>query len=185
MIRVDCAFGYELPIGKLTTDFRDSSFTAVTGPNGSGKSTLLSTIAGELSPVSGSVTINGVPTLQLAGARQILKLSAPEFYPDLSVGEHLQLLRTPQATIDQWALADLLTFPPQWLSSGQQQRVFLASQLATRAEAILLDEPERHLDDEWTPFLVEKLREISSDSIVIVATHSPTLINAADENISL
>ncbi|WIM70576.1 ATP-binding cassette domain-containing protein [Corynebacterium suedekumii] len=55
MLRVDCTYGHDLPLGHLTREF-GPGLHGLAGPNGAGKSTLLSTIAGEIDPLSGTVS---------------------------------------------------------------------------------------------------------------------------------
>ncbi|QMV84384.1 ATP-binding cassette domain-containing protein [Corynebacterium hindlerae] len=177
MLHVDVSYGYKLPLGSLARDFKPGMY-GFAGPNGSGKSTLLLTIAGELAPISGEVVC--------AGERPIVRIGDPIFYPDLTVAEHLELLPVPfDQVVDSWQLGDLLPHPPIWLSSGQRQRVFLASQLSIPADVSIIDEPERHLDSDWTDFLAVELRELSGDRVVLVASHSPAILAACDEVIAL
>lgn len=177
MLHVDVSYGHKLPLGTLTRDFVPGLY-GFAGPNGSGKSTLLLTIAGELSPISGSVVC--------AVDLPIVRVGDPIFYPDMTVAEHLQLLPLDfDHVVDTWKLHDLLEVPPYWLSSGQRQRLFLASQLSIPSSVVIIDEPERHLDDDWTDFLAAELRELAKECVVLVASHSSVILASCDEVISL
>jgi len=69
---------------------------ALAGRNGAGKSTLLLTLAGELEPVSGEVTFGGTPPGDVTNAGNIVRVSDPIFLPDLSLGEHIELMQQNQ-----------------------------------------------------------------------------------------
>lgn len=173
-----CSYGHKLPLGDIDQEFLPGQMYALSGPNGSGKSTLLLTLAGELAPIDGEVT-------NPQGAK-IIRIGDPVFYPDLNVREHLELLKLDVETLtDEWVLEDLLDHPPMWLSSGQRQRIFLASQLGIDADVLLIDEPERHLDAAWIDFLIEQLRAKRSGAAVIVATHNDAVLQACDQVIQL
>lgn len=173
-----CSFGHRLALGDIDYDFDPGKMYALAGANGSGKSTLLLTLAGEIEPVAGQV--------DYGDDQRVVRVGDPVFYPDLTVREHLALLAADVDEVaDRWVLNDLLDAPPAWLSSGQRQRVFLASQLDLPADVLLIDEPERHLDNAWVEFLVAELKEHARDAAVIVATHSQTVLAACDEVINL
>ncbi|WP_156191507.1 ABC transporter ATP-binding protein [Corynebacterium kalinowskii] len=178
MLKVDCTYGHKLPIGHLDMTFVPGGMYGLRGPNGAGKSTLLSTIAGELDPIEGAIDFDGDGV--------IMRVGDPIFYPDLTVSEHLKLLTDESdELVDTWRLEDLLPHPPMWLSSGQRQRVFLASQLAVPADVVLIDEPERHLDQNWIEFLCTQLQDRAKDDIVIVASHADIVLQACAEIIDL
>ena len=72
------------------------------------------------------------------------------------------------------------------LSSGQQQRFSLASQLGLNATVFAVDEPERHLDSTWISVLVSELLKLAAaGKLVILSTHSTALLDHCDETISL
>ncbi|MDU0479703.1 ATP-binding cassette domain-containing protein [Staphylococcus chromogenes] len=173
-----CSYGHHLPLGDIDQQFFPGHMYALSGPNGSGKSTLLLTLAGELEPVEGEVTC--------AEGAKVIRIGDPVFYPDLNVREHFELLKLDTSKLEEeWVLEDLLDHPPIWLSSGQRQRVFLASQLGLEADVLLIDEPERHLDSDWIDFLIEQLRGKTSRAAVIVATHNQAVLDACDQVIQL
>lgn len=109
MISINCTFGHSEPLGSLERTFSTIGLYGITGPNGSGKSTLLDTIAGEIEPLEGEVRISNQDPASSAGAGSVIKISEPVFYPDLTLGEHIQLLSKAahfdfSATIEQWHL---------------------------------------------------------------------------------
>ena len=112
----------------------------------------------------------------------------------MTVGEHVDLVARHAdvdvgKAVEHWVIGELLGSLPQHLSSGQKQRVFLALQLmgvaaAQGSRAVLLDEPERHV--EWTQFVAAQLRVLAdAGHCVVVASHSPTIMNATDSRIAL
>ena len=86
-----------------------------------------------------------------------------------------------------WALDQaILSSAVSDLSSGQRQRVYLAAQLYQPAKALLIDEPERHLDRTWTAFLAEELRHLAANGrCVVLASHSPAIFAACDEVVKI
>ncbi|WPF66567.1 MULTISPECIES: ATP-binding cassette domain-containing protein [unclassified Corynebacterium] len=184
-LRVNCTYGHTAALGSMSRDFPPGMVAAVAGPNGCGKSTLLATIAGEIAPVEGEVTVDGTPTR--AGTTGTLLIAEPVFLPDLTVGEHLDLLRVNRdEVVEAWALHNLLQAPQWVLSSGQRQRAYLGMQLALEAPIMLIDEPERHLDEQWTDFLIFQLHEAAARGIsIVVATHSARVISGCDEVVRL
>lgn len=190
-LRFRGTFGHTEPLGNVDHTFVKGRVYALTGPNGCGKSTLLYTLAGQLAPLDGGGTVDGDAVTSRAALGKIELVDAPRFLPDLSISEHFDLIHTDaQDDVDElvelWALEDLIPCPPSQLSSGQRQRVFLALQMIPDVEFVLFDEPERHLDADWVRFLAIKLRVLADRGPgVIVATHSPVLVAAADEEIRL
>ncbi|AKE42212.1 ABC transporter [Corynebacterium kutscheri] len=184
-------YGHKQPVGCSSHSFECGVLYGVSGVNGSGKSTLLQTLAGEIEPLTGKVLIGDKSPGDRSCLGKIKLISTPTFIPDISIGEHFDLVfphhkekRLEQ--IETWQLEELLKVPPSWLSSGQKQRVFLALQLAASVDFLLLDEPERHLDDFWVNFLAEVLQvTAAAGSCVIVATHNSTLIRKSMQEIVL
>ncbi|KQB87472.1 SkfA peptide export ATP-binding protein SkfE [Corynebacterium lowii] len=184
-LNVNCTYGHGEPLGSLRYQFHPGTMYALTGPNGSGKSTLLATIAGELAPLDGEVLYDATPTS--TGTTGVSLIAESVFFPDLTVGEHLDLLKLRRENIvEPWALSNILNAPLWALSSGQRQRAYLGMQLGAHAEVLLIDEPERHLDSDWTDFLIEHLRYLGEQGVcVLVATHSPRVMEGCDEVLRL
>ncbi|MCQ9127060.1 ATP-binding cassette domain-containing protein [Corynebacterium amycolatum] len=199
-LEVDCVYGYNSIIGEISAEVRKGEFVSVTGPNGVGKSTLISTIAGELEPIEGTVRVvcEGEDSLVDPSSPQgtgcVTSISNPAFLPDLTLGEHINLVSlrtgvemdTLLSRLEPWRVAELPNTLPSRLSSGQKQRANLGIQLAVAAPVVVLDEPERHLDADWTRLLCAQLRQMAQSGFtVIVASHSPSLIDEADWEIRL
>ncbi len=181
MIDVDCVIGHAgHALGHVRVQWPAGCLVALTGANGSGKSTLLATISGEVEPLAGQVRTQA----------RVVRISEPVFYPELSIGEHCRLLRRCQSPAEEefmvarWRLAEILRVRPGQLSSGQRQRAYLATQLAVVQphSVVAIDEPERHLDAQWTEELVRYLRELATNKgcCVVVATHHEQIIASCD-----
>ncbi|MDO5029969.1 MAG: ATP-binding cassette domain-containing protein [Corynebacterium sp.] len=199
-LEVECTFGHNSILGEITAHVVGGEFVSITGPNGAGKSTLISTIAGELEPIEGTVRVacKGEASLVAPsspqGAGCVTSISDPAFLPDLTLGEHISLISlrtgvemdTLLSRLAPWHVTELPNTLPSRLSSGQKQRANLGIQLAVAAPIVALDEPERHLDADWTRLLCAQLRQMAQSGFtVIVASHSPRLIEEADREIRL
>lgn len=201
---LDCTFGHTQTIGSISTEIFPGDFVVVTGANGAGKSTLIDTIAGELETIDGAVRVSakvgGAGELRFLdpaspdSAGLVTRIADPSFFPEYTLGEHLDLISI-RTSIDVneildrvlvWELEDLPDTLPARLSSGQRQRANLALQLAVAAPVIVLDEPERHLDISWIEVLCDQLRLMASEGFtIIVASHSGAIINSASRTIEV
>ncbi|MBB4918262.1 heme ABC exporter ATP-binding protein CcmA [Streptosporangium saharense] len=162
---------------------------AVIGENGAGKSTLLRCLAGLETPATGRILVLGDPPTDTATFWREVALTGdePAWYPGLSVQEHLELVTTTHrdgrmdvgaalAAFDLGGRADL---HPLTLSTGQRQRVSLATALVRPSRLLLLDEPERGLDTAFRDRLADILREYAvRGGAVVMATHDLGLAEA-------
>ncbi|BDE07165.1 ABC transporter [Vulcanimicrobium alpinum] len=186
---------------------RPRELVAIVGPNGSGKSTLLRALAGTIPLHGGTVAIDGVPAHALtpgARARRIALVPAEEHADDdVLVREAVALGRLPHRPWWQWgdqpddeaivdaALArlDLTEFALRriaTLSSGERQRVWIASALAQQAPTLLLDEPTSHLDLAGAYATLDILRGLADDGAAIaVVLHDLNLAVASVDRIVL
>lgn len=161
--------GYEdIPIVKdISFTVEKGKILGILGPNGSGKSTLLKVISGILPATAGTISIDGQNILSY-NARALAKKMAvlPQLHANAfsnSVREAVSLGRYPHQTgfFSSWSTQDEQAVqhamlqtgvkryehtPMEFLSGGEQQRVFVAQALAQSAEILLLDEPTNHLD---------------------------------------
>ncbi|AQX17293.1 heme ABC exporter, ATP-binding protein CcmA [Tessaracoccus lapidicaptus] len=165
---------------------------ALTGRNGAGKSTVLRCLVGADRPDEGTVTVNGTkvtetnPEIRRAVATVIDDL---DFFPDLSVVEHLDLLarahglHEPDALVDE-VLEEVQLVPqagqlPSTLSSGQRRRLALATAFVRPRQLLVLDEPEQRLDVEGVAWLGERLKaELDGGLAIVLASHEPALLQA-------
>mgnify|MGYP000265235334 CR=1 FL=1 len=186
------AHGDKVILDDVSMSFYPGAKIGMVGPNGAGKSTLLQTLSGEIAPLNGTVSIDGAAPGSAEAAGSVIAVADPVFLPDLTVGEHFTLLSR-RSGVDfaevheLWAIDDaILNSAVSDLSSGQRQRVYLAVQLYQPAEALLIDEPERHLDHTWTAFLAEELRHLAAEGrCVVLASHSPAIFDACDEVVEI
>lgn len=191
MISIYAKIGYATPIIEMKRTFHKGKVYGIQGVNGSGKSTLLRALSGEIAPLDGVIKIDNMSVTDKESVGKVLNISTPDFYPDLSIGEHLEILQKVtkvnfDKTIEKWQLENLLEKSPSRVSSGQQQRSFLASQLELGAKVMILDEPERHLDDFWIDTLCRELKSKALQGTTIIsASHSSKILAICDEVLQL
>lgn len=164
---------------------------ALTGRNGAGKSTVLRMLIGALKPDAGRVEFEGLrmtetnPSIRAGMASVIDDL---DFFPDLSVVEHLDLLARahgvpdPEEVVD--AVLDEVQLVPQsgqlpgTLSSGQRRRLALATAFVRPRRLLVLDEPEQRLDVEGVAWLAARLvAERKRGLAIVMASHDPYLVD--------
>ncbi|MFI6237449.1 ATP-binding cassette domain-containing protein [Micromonospora sp. NPDC050784] len=180
---------FTLPAGRIAV---------VLGPNGSGKTTLLRCVVGADRPDAGEVLVQGRradETDPQVRALVAAALDDIDFFPDLSVVEHLELVAYAHggdAESVEEVLAELGLEPardqlPVTLSSGQRRRLALASCFVRPRRVLILDEPEQRLDVRGRQWLADRLlRERAAGTAVLLASHDPELIDAVvDERIEI
>ena len=164
---------------------------AVVGPNGAGKTTLLRCAVGADHPDEGEVRLGGDPlrdTDPAVRAAIAAVLDDVEFFPDLSVAEHLDLIARahgdpePTAavagTVAELRLDRVADQLPATLSSGERRRLALASCLVRPRRILILDEPEQRLDQAGRRWLVERLRgEKAAGCAVLFASHDEEVVD--------
>jgi putative ABC transport system permease protein len=175
----------------VNLEFRKSEFVTVLGPSGGGKTTLLNVIGGLDHADEGELIINGEST-QSFGDREW------DMYRNNSIGfifqnhnliTHLTILQNVEmglslsgtdarekkeiATqlLDRVGLIDHIHKRPNQLSGGQSQRVAIARALANNPDIILADEPTGSLDTETGIQILDLIKEIAKDKLVIMVTH--------------
>lgn len=162
----------------------------VRGRNGSGKTTLLRCLAGAAPVDAGTVWLDGrmQDTCSVGyWARVYGVLDDFSWFPELTVGDHLQLLDArvdPTAVLARFAAEDLVDRTAVSLSSGQARRVTLATVLVRPWQVLLLDEPEQRLDSSGLLLLARVVNALSTDDkVVIMSTHSKTLAGMVDGDV--
>jgi ABC-type multidrug transport system ATPase subunit len=185
------AFGPVTILDRFSLEVRAGEAIALTGRNGAGKSTLLRCLVGADRPDDGTVEVMGHPMSETSP--QIRRDVATviddlDFFPDLSVVEHLDLLarahglEDPDAVVDE-VLAEVQLVPqsgqlPGTLSSGQRRRLALATAFVRPRKLLILDEPEQRLDTEGVRWLAQKLKSERQQGLAIVfASHEPALVD--------
>ncbi|WP_405094131.1 ABC transporter ATP-binding protein [Micromonospora sp. NBC_01392] len=190
--------------GQLTV-LEDVSFglaagrlAVVVGPNGSGKTTLLRCVVGADRPDAGEVLLDGRRCYETDARTRALLAAALDdidFFPDLSVVEHLELVAyahggsgaTVAEVIAELGLERARDQLPSTLSSGQRRRLALASCFVRPRRLLVLDEPEQRLDARGRAWLADRLlREKRAGTAVLMATHDAELATAtADDRLEI
>ncbi len=181
----------------IDLEFGESEFAAILGPSGCGKTTLLNIIGGLDQYTEGDLIIRGKSTKEfkesdwdtyrnhavgfvfqsynliphqtvLANVELALTLSG--------IGREERRRRALEA-LEKVGLADQIRKKPNELSGGQMQRVAIARALVNNPEILLADEPTGALDSETSIQVMEILREIARERLVIMVTHNPDLAN--------
>ena len=178
--------------------------TVVQGPSGSGKTTLLRLMTGLERPDRGVVRLagtdlDGLDRTALAGLRRrhlSVAGQSGSLLETLDIGENLELVRDARslppdpALVDGWiealGLTPLRHRHVRLLSGGERQRVAVARALAVDPELTVMDEPTSQLDEANAERLVGVLIEAARRGLaVVVASHDPVLIEAADEVVTM
>ncbi len=179
----------------VTLSFRKSEFAAILGPSGCGKTTLLNVIGGLDRYDGGELTVGGMNTKSFTGrdwdayrnAKVGFVFQNYNLIPHMSVLENVALalslagekravrLKKAAAALEKVGLSAQRKKCPDQLSGGQMQRVAIARAIVNDPEIVLADEPTGALDSGTGIEVMELLKEISSDRLVIMVTHNETL----------
>lgn len=177
--------------------FRKCEFVAVLGPSGCGKTTLLNIIGGLDRYTSGDILVDGISTENYGDRdwdvyrnhRIGFVFQSYNLIPHLSVQRNVEMSMTlagvPSAerkaraiaALERVGLASEAKKKPNQLSGGQMQRVAIARAIVNNPDIILADEPTGALDSESGVQVMELLKEISKEKLVIMVTHNETLAN--------
>ncbi len=179
----------------IDLQFRQSEFVSILGPSGCGKTTMLNIIGGLDGYTDGDLIINGTSTKQYKDRdwdayrnHSIgFVFQSYNLIPHQSVLQNVELALTlsgvskaerrarAKAALEQVGLGDQLNKKPGEMSGGQMQRVAIARALVNNPDIILADEPTGALDTETSVQVMEILKEISQDRLIIMVTHNPEL----------
>ena len=186
------SYGDNTIFDNFDLEVRTGEAIALTGRNGSGKSTLLRCLVGADRPDDGTVQVCGQSMLE--ASPEIRRDMATviddlDFFPDLSVVEHLDLLARAHGQVDPDDMVDAILEEvqlvpqsgqlPGTLSSGQRRRLALATAFVRPRKLLVMDEPEQRLDTEGVSWLAERLRSERARGLAIVfASHEPTLVQS-------
>ena len=182
----------------VSLEFRKNEFVAILGPSGCGKTTLLNIIGGLDQYTDGDLAINGISTKRYKDAdwdayrnhsvgfvfqsynlipHQTVLANVELALSISGVSKRERRARAVEA-LKKVGLGDQLKKKPNQMSGGQMQRVAIARALVNDPEILLADEPTGALDSETSVQVMELLKEIAKDRLVVMVTHNPEL---ADE----
>ena len=179
----------------ISINFRESDFVAILGQSGCGKTTLLNVIGGLDKYDSGDLKINGRSTKEYKDSdwdayrnHSIgFVFQSYNLIPHQSVLQNVELAlslcgvskserrKRAKAALEQVGLKDQINKKPLEMSGGQMQRVAIARALVNNPDIILADEPTGALDSETSIQVMDILKEISKERLVIMVTHNPEL----------
>ncbi|MFI7068940.1 heme ABC exporter ATP-binding protein CcmA [Micromonospora sediminicola] len=191
-------FGQLVVLEDVSFDLAAGRLAVVVGPNGSGKTTLLRCVVGADRPDAGEVLVNGRRCYETDPEMRALLAAALDdidFFPDLSVSEHLELVayahggsgRAVAEVITELGLDRARDQLPSTLSSGQRRRLALASCFVRPRRLLVLDEPEQRLDARGREWLADRLlRGKAEGTAVLMATHDAELAaTVADDRLEI
>ena len=179
----------------INLKFEKNEFVSILGPSGCGKTTLLNIIGGLDSYTEGDLIINGTSTKEYKDKdwdayrnRSIgFVFQSYNLIPHLTVLGNVELALTlcglsskerkeaSLKALDRVGLSEQINKKPNQLSGGQMQRVAIARALVNNPDIILADEPTGALDSETSKQVMELLKEVSKERLVIMVTHNDTL----------
>ena len=179
----------------INVEFRKSEFVSILGPSGCGKTTLLNIIGGLDHYTDGDLSINGISTKEYKDRdwdvyrnhRIGFIFQSYNLIPHQSVLENVELALTiagmskeerinkAKTAIDKVGLAGLYNKRPNQLSGGQCQRVAIARALVNEPDILLADEPTGALDTVTSVQIMDLIKEISKEKLVIMVTHNPEI----------
>lgn len=179
----------------VSIEFRKNEFVAILGHSGCGKTTLLNIIGGLDHYTDGDLNINGISTKEYKDAdwdtyrnHSIgFVFQSYNLIPHQSVLSNVELALTlsgvskadrrarAKEALEMVGLGDQLNKRPSQMSGGQMQRVAIARALVNNPEILLADEPTGALDTDTSTQIMDILKEVAKDRLVIMVTHNPEL----------
>ena len=188
---------------KVNISFRESEFVSILGASGSGKTTLLNIIGGLDNYTSGDMLLMGRSTKEFTdrdwdsyrNGTIGFVFQSYNLIGHLSVIENVKLALSisgesnkendikAKKVLEDVGLGEHLYKKPNQLSGGQMQRVAIARALVTNPKVILADEPTGALDSKTSVQIMELIKEISKEKLVIMVTHNPELARKYSDRI--
>ena len=179
----------------VSLNLRDNEFVAILGPSGSGKTTLLNVIGGLDRYDSGDLIINGISTKKYTDRDWDsyrnhtigFVFQSYNLIPHQTVLSNVELALTISGisgaerrsraakALERVGLGDQLHKHPSEMSGGQMQRVAIARALVNNPDILLADEPTGALDSDTSIQVMELLKEVAKDRLVVMVTHNPEL----------
>ena len=164
-------------ISDYSEQIPSASITVIVGPNGCGKSTLLATIAGDIAPTTGTITINDIdPTTtnpaQLSKLRS-MAIQNQNYTLGFTVKQIIEMAGPSTEIMESLNLTSLANRLVTTLSGGEAQRVSIATAIAQKTPVLLLDEPLAAQDVENRAKITDLLKKLAtSGATVVVVAHS-------------
>lgn len=202
----------QVALDSVSLAFRDNEFVAILGPSGSGKTTMLNVIGGLDHFDSGDLLIDGISTKDFRDRdwdayrnnRIGFVFQSYNLIPHQTILENVELALTltgvghaerrqrAREALESVGLGEHVNKRPSQLSGGQMQRVAIARALINDPEIVLADEPTGALDSTTSVQVMDLLKEVARDRLVIMVTHNPELayqyatriVNLADGKIT-
>lgn len=202
----------QVALDSVSLAFRDNEFVAILGPSGSGKTTMLNVIGGLDHFDSGDLLIDGISTKDFRDRdwdayrnnRIGFVFQSYNLIPHQTILENVELALTltgvghaerrqrAHEALEAVGLGEHVNKRPSQLSGGQMQRVAIARALINDPEIVLADEPTGALDSTTSVQVMDLLKEVARDRLVIMVTHNPELayqyatriVNLADGKIT-
>jgi len=191
---LDFTYNGETVLQDINLSIRDGDFVAIIGPNGGGKTTLLKLVLGLLTPVRGTIRVDGKSPEKASPCIGYVPqdVHVNRSFPITSVDVVLMGSRNPNKHLSRQSAAnrrDAMTALERMemaaladkkigeLSGGQRQRVFIARALVTKPKLLLLDEPTASIDTKGQADFYRLLNELNEDITVIVVSHDLLVIS--------
>lgn len=200
-------YGSQLILENVNLELHSGEWLSLIGANGSGKSTLIKLLSRILTPVTGTVLLDGKSVHKLPPsvvARSLAILPQQQAIPrGLTVEQFVSLGRTPHQSWYQWdlqtedkkqvekaiaetALDSMRDRAVENLSGGERQRAFLALALAQNPKILLLDEPTTYLDLHYQLQLLELLKKLNQQGLTIITVlHEINLASRYSDRLAL
>ena len=193
----------QIALNDLTLAFRNNEFVSILGPSGSGKTTLLNIIGGLDKYTYGNLIIDGVSTKKYKERdwNNYRSKKVGFIFQSYNLINHQTVLsnvllslniagkpkkesiKLAKKVLKDVGLENYIKKKPKELSGGQMQRVAIARALVTNPDIILCDEPTGALDSQTSIQIMELLKEISKEKLVIMVTHNVTLANKYSDRV--
>ena len=202
----------QVALDSVSLSFRDNEFVAILGPSGSGKTTMLNVIGGLDHFDSGDLLIDGISTKDFhdrdwdayRNNRIGFVFQSYNLIPHQTILENVELAlaltgvghaerrQRARKALEAVGLGEHVNKRPSQLSGGQMQRVAIARALINDPEIVLADEPTGALDSTTSVQVMDLLKDVARDRLVIMVTHNPDLayeyatriVNLADGKIT-
>ena len=193
----------QIALNNVTLAFRNNEFVSILGPSGSGKTTLLNIIGGLDKYTYGNLIIDGVSTRKYKERdwNNYRSKKVGFIFQSYNLINHQTVLsnvllslniagkpkkesiKLAKKVLKDVGLENYIKKKPKELSGGQMQRVAIARALVTNPDIILCDEPTGALDSQTSIQIMELLKKISKEKLVIMVTHNVTLANKYSDRV--